>query len=163
MYRPTKWVAGLAGLLLALAASAQSAAPVCNDPEYAKRDTVAELREVQGNVLVSDAAGMSSGVDKQRLKNMVRVTTTSRASSVVVFDCGCEVRLKENERLDVQTPSTCAGLLAAVQTVPIGAPIGAVAAPAAGGISTTTGALVATGVGVGAYLLYRNNRNVSPN
>jgi len=162
MYRPTKWVACFAGLILAAVASAQGARPACDDSDFAKRDTVAELREVQGNVLVSDAAGMTSGVDKQRLKNHVRITTTSRAATVVAFDCGCDVRLKENERLDVETPRTCEALLAAVQAVPIGAPIGAVPA-AAGGVSATTGALIATGVGVGAYLIYRNNRNVSPN
>ena len=64
--------------------------------------------------------------------------------------------------LDVETPRTCEALLAAVQAVPVGVPIGAVPA-AASGVSASTGALIATGVGIGAYLLYRNNRNVSPN
>jgi len=140
----------------------QSGTPACDDPQSAARETVAELRDVLGNVLVSDAQGMASGTENQRLKNKVRVTTTSRAGVVVKFDCGCEIRLKENERLDVETPRPCAALLAAVQAVPVGAPIGAVAATGTSGISGT-GALIATGVGVGAYLLYRNNRNVSPN
>lgn len=142
--------------------AAQTASPACDDPQSANRETVAELREVQGNVLVSDAQGMASGADSQRLKNKVRITTTSRSGVLVRFDCGCDVRLKENERLDVETPRPCAALLAAVQPVPVGAPIGAVTTTAATSISSP-GALIVTGVGVGAYLLYRNNRNVSPN
>ena len=147
------------GALLSLPSFSQSA---CDDPQSAARDTIAELRDVLGNVLVSDAQGMASGTESQRLKNRVRVTTTSRAGVLVKFDCGCDVRLKENERLDAEAPRPCAALLAAVQTVPVGAPIGAVVTTGSAGISTT-GALITTGVGVGAYLLYRNNRNVSPN
>lgn len=162
MRRVGNWAVGIVGLVLASAVAAQAARTACDDPNAAKAATIAELRDVQGNVLVSDAVGMTSGTEKQRLKNMVRVTTTSRAGAVVLFDCGCEVKLKENERLDVEAPRACAALLASVQPVPIGTPIGAVT-PVAGGISTSTGALIATTVGVGAYLLYRNNRNVSPN
>jgi hypothetical protein len=162
MTQARKWMVGLAAVAVVSTAAAQGARPACDDPSSAKTETIAELRDVQGNVLVSDAAGMSSGVDKQRLKNMVRVTTTARAGVTVAFDCGCDVKLKENERLDVEASRACSSLLAAVQAVPVGAPIGAVV-PAAGGISTSTGALIATTVGVGAYLLYRNNRNVSPN
>ena len=161
MNRNKFWLIGVVGLTLASTVSAQTARPACDDPAYGNRDTIAELQEVQGNVLVSDASGMAAGVDKQRLKNQVRVTTTSRATVLIAFDCGCDVRLKENERLDVDAPRSCPALLAAVAPVVTGAPIGAVVATA--GISTPTAALIATGVGVGAYLLYRNNRNVSPN
>jgi len=161
MLRLSTLVSLLIAAAMSAAASAQPGGASCDSPASAKGDTVAELRDVQGNVLVSDAAGMTSGVDKQRLKNAVRVTTTARAGTLVAFDCGCEVRLKENERLDVELPKACPALVAAVQAVPVGVALGAV--PAVGGISTTTGALIATTVGVGAYLLYRNNRNVSPN
>jgi len=141
---------------------AQSATPACDDPQGAKRETVAELRDVQGNVLVSDAQGMASGVENRRLKNRDRVATTARGSVLVRFDCGCEVRLRENERLDVESPRSCAALLAAVTTatpaVAIGAPVATAAA---------TGSYVAPAAigaaGVGGYLLYRNNRNSSPN
>lgn len=162
MLRLSSLVSLLIATAMAAAASAQPGSAACDSPASAKGDTVAELRDVQGNVLVSDAAGMTSGVDKQRIKNAVRVTTTARAAAVVAFDCGCEVRLKENERLDVELPKACPALLAAVQAVPVGVALGAVPA-VTGGISTTTGALIGTTVGVGAYLLYRNNRNVSPN
>ena len=156
----TKWAFGFIAAALATNAMAQAPRLACDDPEYMKRETIATLAEVKGNVLVSDAAGMFSAIDNQRIKNMVRVTTTSRASVLIAFDCGCDVRLKENERLDVEGPRQCPALLAAVQAVPIGAPIGAVAA-ASGSILPT--ALLLTGVGVGGYLIGRNDRNCSPN
>ena len=120
----------------------------------------AELRDVTGNVLVSTKDGMSAAIDKQTVAGGSRVTTTSRASVTVVFACGCDVKLKENERLDIEGPSTCAVLLASVTAVPVVA-IGAATA-SAGAFSGTT-ALIGVGVGVGGYLIYRNNRNQSPN
>lgn len=161
---PLKFLAVTACAAAASICGAQAAPVACDDPQMAARETIAELREIQGNILVSDALGMASGTDNQRLKNRTRITATSRAGATVVFDCGCVVRLKENERLDVVAPSACSALLAAVQAVPTGAPIGAVASSGgAAGAGAGTGAIVAGGVGVGAYLLYRNNRNVSPN
>ena len=120
----------------------------------------AELRDVTGNVLVSTKDGMSAAVDKQTVAGGSRVTTTSRASVTVAFTCGCDVKLKENERIDIEGPSACAALLASVTAVPIVA-IGAATA-SAGAFSGTT-ALIGVGVGVGGYLVYRNNRNQSPN
>ena len=147
-------------LVVAPGVMAQASRLACDDPGNLKRETIATLVEVQGNVLVSDAVGMSSASDNQRIKNSVRVTTTSRASVLISFDCGCDVRLKENERLDVEGAKQCPALLAAVQAVPIGAPIGAVAAASGSGVPT---ALLLTSAGVAGYILYRNNQNVSPN
>ena len=113
-----KWLIGVAATVLATGVLAQNGPVACDDPEYLKRETIASLIDVQGNVLVSDAAGMASAVEKQRVKKMVRVTTTSRASVTISFDCGCDVRLKENERLDVEGGRPCAALLAAVEGVP---------------------------------------------
>lgn len=122
----------------------------------------AVLQDVVGNVLVSTKDGIGAGVEKQSVLNKTRVTTTNRASVTIAFkECGCDVKLKENERIDIESPNGCGALLAAVTAVPVDAAIGAVAA-SSGGISTT-GLIVGTGVGVGAYLLYRNNRNSSPN
>ncbi len=134
----------------------------CDDPAWGTTEFVAELQKVVGNVLVSDVTGMTSGVEKQPLKNKMRITTTSRASVTVVFPCGCDIELKENERVDIAAPNSCAALLAAVQPVPIGVAIGAAAVPSVGGL-TGTNALIGATVGVGVYLLYRDNRNVSPN
>ena len=121
----------------------------------------AVLQDVVGNVLVSTKDGIGTGVEKQSVANKTRVTTTARASVTISFNCGCDVKLKENERIDVESPNTCGALLAAVTAVPVDAAIGAVAA-SAGGISATTGLLVGSSVGVGAYLLYRRNQNSSP-
>ena len=147
-------------LVVAPGVMAQASRLACDDPEYLKRETIATLVEVQGNVLISDAVGMSSATNNQRIKNSVRVTATSRASVMISLDCGCEVQLKENERLDVEVAKQCPALLAAVQAVPIGAPIGAVAAASGSAVPT---ALLLTSAGVAGYLLYRNNGNVSPN
>lgn len=153
-------IASIAVAMLATGVLAQTSRLACDDPENMKRETIASLVEVKGNVLVSDAVGMASAVENQRIKNFVRVTTTSRAGVLVSFDCGCDVRLKENERLDVEGPRQCPALLAAVQAVPISAPIGAVAGASGSAFPT---ALLLTGAGVAGYLIYRNNLNVSPN
>lgn len=155
-------VGALASFSFLVGASAQSSDLSCTDPGLANSEFVAELRKVEGNVLVSDAVGMTSGVEKQPLKNNMRVTTTSRASVTVSYRCGCDVNLKENERVDIAAPNTCAALIAAVQAVPVGVALGAVA-PVAGGLTAGTGALIATTVGVGAFILFRRDRNVSPN
>lgn len=133
----------------------------CEGTSSASRDTVAELREVQGNVLVSDKAGMASAISGQRVPNGVRITTTSKASVTVAFDCGCNVQLKENERIDAELPRSCAGLLAAVTGAAPATALGASAVTATAG--SFTAPIIAGAVGVGGYLLYRNGRNSSPN
>ena len=153
MQRLTSLLIGSIAMVLNVSTFAQSSSNSCDG---------AVLQDVVGNVLVSTKDGISAGIDKQSVANKTRVTTTSRASVTISFNCGCDVKLKENERIDIESPNTCAALLAAVTVVPVDAAIGAVAATA-GGISTTTGLIVGTSVGVGAYLLYRRNQNSSPN
>lgn len=146
-------------LLLATPSIAQNS---CSPSESGTQTTVAELRDVLGNVLVSDPAGMASAASGQRVKNKVRVTTTMKAGVLVAFDCGCNVLLKENQRLDVDLPNSCPALLAAVTNAAQDVALGAISAPTAGAASFNA-PLIAGAVGTGAYLLYRNNRNVSPN
>jgi hypothetical protein len=135
----------------------------CEDESYKKKETIAELRDLKGNVLVSDPQGIAAGAERQRLANKVRVSTTARSGVLIRFDCGCDIELKENERLDVEGGSACAALLAGVAAVPIGV---------AAGVAAGSGAVVATGAslgaiavsaGVGAVLYNRNRGNVSPN
>ena len=152
MKRATSLVISSIAMVFSVSTFAQSASNSCDG---------AVLQDVLGNVLVSTTDGMRAGVDKQSVPNKTRVTTTARSSVTISFNCGCDVKLKENERIDLDSPNTCAALLAAVTSVPVDAAIGAVAATS-GGISTT-GLIVGTGVGVGAYLLYRRNQNSSPN
>jgi hypothetical protein len=147
----------LAGML-----HAQGGRIACDDPNYQKRDTVAELRELTGNVVVSDAAGVGTAASGQRIANKARVTTASKAGVIVSFDCGCDVTLGESQRLDIDIPRACSGLLASVQAVPTAVALGATASPALVAPSAA-GLLTVGAVGVAGYLTYRNNRNVSPN
>jgi hypothetical protein len=160
--RINKFAATAMSLALASALHAQAARIACDDPNYLKRDTVAELRELTGNVVVSDAAGVGTAAGGQRIANKARVTTASKAGVIVSFDCGCDVTLGESQRLDIDVPRACSGLLASVQAVPTAVALGATAAPAAAA-SSAAGLLTVGAVGVGGYLIYRNNRNVSPN
>ena len=109
-----RWALGVGGALLALQAAAQQVAP---------QRSVAQLKQLSGNVLVSRDTGMTAGTEALKLANGTRVITTANSEVVVVFDNGCEVRMKENQRLDVETGRPCAAL------VPFDL---AVAAPAAG-------------------------------
>jgi hypothetical protein len=130
---------------------------------------VAELKNVKGNVLVSNPSGMAAANDGQRVPNKVRVTTTSKAEVLIRFDQGCDVALKENQRVDIDECRPCSAILASVQPVPLDVALGAVApgaAPAVGGTiaGVSTGATaIAVGAGVGIYLYNRDRRNVSPN
>lgn len=154
----------IAATALSVAASHAFAQSACESADVAGRPTVAELRDLQGNVLVSDAAGMASAGAGQRIKNKVRVTTTAKAGVTIAFDCGCSVSLKENQRLDVDLPATCPAVLAAVATAAPDVALGAVPVGASGAALGGFGGPIAVGaVGVGGYLIYRHNRNVSPN
>ena len=115
---------------------------------------VARLKQVTGNVLVSREAGMAAGNQEQRLGNGVRIITTANSEAVIEFDNGCEVRLRENERFDVDSGKPCALLVAQ----PLG-PLPPVAALGPGLLPT----LLVPG-GAGALLLGDRDRPpVSPN
>ena len=118
-----------AGALLAAAWLAVAISPwnAGAQPQPDKRG-VARLKIVTGNVLVSGEAGMSAGAQEDRLLNGARILTTANSEAVVEFDDGCEVRLKENERFDVDKSKACA-LMAGE---PLGVPQAAVAAPLVG-------------------------------
>ena len=78
----------------------------------AEGPTVARLKSVNGNVLVSQEAGLSTGNAAQQLTNGTRIITTANSEAVVVFENGCEIRMKENERLEVESGKPCALILA---------------------------------------------------
>jgi hypothetical protein len=177
MNNPLRLIAALTSIALAGTVIAQPAASrdsrvvdekSCSAPrEGADASPIAQLRDLKGNVLVSNATGMSAATDGQSIPNKVRVTTTAKSEVVIRFAEGCDVKLAENQRLDVDGCRPCAALVAAVQAVPVDVALGAVA-PAAGatgvtGSSLLTTAAIGTTTGVGIYLLNRNRRNVSPN
>ena len=140
---------GLGAALLAVAAPWGAVA----QPPPEQR-TVAHLKSVNGNVLVSRESGLATGAQAERLANGTRIITTANSEAVIEFDNGCEVRLKENERFDVDSTRACALL--------VGQPLGL--AGAAG--SSFAGFVLP--IGFGAVVLYGENESppatpVSPN
>src|SRR5688572_7939862 len=73
----------------------------CATGVWAQQD-VARLKQVNGNVLVSGQTGLATGIEAQSLANGVRIITTANSRVIVVFANGCEVRLEENQRFDVE-------------------------------------------------------------
>ena len=118
---------GTAGMLVATGAWAQQA--------------VAQLKQVTGNVLVTREAGMATGTEAQPIMQGARVITTANSEVVVVFDNGCEVRLKENQRLEIDSRKPCAAMLVESLAVPPppGPPLAGYIVPGLIGIGVLTG------------------------
>ncbi len=144
---------------LALAAILFASAPFAQD----NRPGVAQLRDVEGNVLVSRESGLTSGGDGLRLVAGTRVITTRRSRAVVVYDDGCEVKLKENERFEVETGRACTALVAMPQSI-LATPAGATAAASAGAAAAYGALLPVLGGAAGIAVLrdLRESRPVSP-
>ena len=122
--RRTRWAA--IGMAAMMAATAWAQQPV------------AKLKGVNGSVLVSGQAGLASGAEAQPLANGTRVITTANSRVVVVFDKGCEVRLEENQRLDIDSGKPCAAMLpvALGTAVPAaGSSLAGLVIPALGGVA----------------------------
>lgn len=100
--------------------------------------SVARLKSVTGNVLVSREAGLAAGTQAERLTDGTRVITTANSEAVIEFDNGCEVRLKENERFDVDSGRPCALMAGA----PLGVPAAAVGPGLAGYVLPIVGSAV---------------------
>lgn len=102
--------ASVAATVLVLATSPWDAG--AQPQAQAQQKPVARLKSVNGNVLVSRESGLAAGEQAERLVNGARVITTANSEAVIEFDNGCEVRLKENERFDVDSTRACALLVA---------------------------------------------------
>jgi hypothetical protein len=132
-----------------------------------QQGAVAELSDLEGNVLVSQGDAMVAGTHGQRLPVGARVVSLASAKVTIKYDSGCDVRLKENERFTVAM-GACAALLASVQ--PVGPAAGAIgggtaAAGGAAGISVAGGVFAAATVGAlgyGVYQIFKSD-SVSPN
>jgi hypothetical protein len=118
--------------------------------DAAAQQAVARLKQVTGNVLVSREAGLATGAEAQQLVNGTRIITTANSTAIVVFDNGCEVRLKENERFEIDSQKPCALMIA--QALGPAQPVAAVGAP-------LLGLLLPAGAGVG---LASDNRDTTP-
>ena len=81
------------------------------------REGVAQLKSVKGNVLLSRQAGLAAGGEATRITEKTRVITTANSEVIVVYDNGCEVRLKENQRFEVNADKPCAALIAQVESI----------------------------------------------
>lgn len=121
----------------------------------------AQLKKVEGNVLVSTSQGAVAGVNDLAVPDKSLVTTTSNGVVDIVLPSGCTINLKPNQRVEVDVTKTCEVLLALVTTAPGAVVLGA--GGAAAGLSGTNIALIAGAVGVGVILFDRGNRNSSPN
>ncbi len=146
-----------AAVVLALLASPQLFA---EEP----RPAVAQLKEVQGNVLVSREAGLGAGREALRLTEGTRVITTNKSGAIVIYDDGCEVKLKENERFEVVTGKPCATLAALPQSI-LATPAGAATAASAGGAAAFAATLPVLGgaaAGLAAMRSLRESQPVSP-
>ncbi len=137
-------------------------------------ETVAKLRQVEGNVLVSQESGLASAAESLRLDDRSRVITTANAKATVVYDDGCEITLEPNQRLEIRTDKECAERVVQANTI-FKDPGGL--AFAAGGTGLVGGATAAALAGVGggailgtagisglaALLISRQDTAVSPN
>lgn len=142
-------------------------------PTQRHGETVAKLRQVEGNVLVSQESGLASAEDSLRLEDRSRVITTANAKVIVVYDDGCEVTLEPNQRLEIRTDKECAERVVQADTL-FKEPAGL--AFAAGGTGLVGGATAAALAGVGggaivgtagisglaALLISRQDTAVSP-
>jgi hypothetical protein len=120
-------------------------------------NTVAKLKDAEGNVLVSQGDAMVTGANDQRLAPGQRVVTTGGATVTISYDMGCDIRLKENERFTV-TMGPCAVLAGSVES--LGPAAGAIGGGGgAAGLTGNATALLITGAitGVGIYEMSRKN------
>jgi hypothetical protein len=122
---------------------------------------VARLKDVHGNVLVSKESGLASGDEALRLARGMRVITTARSDVTVVFDNGCEVKLKENQRLEVDEQKPCAALIAQAQSI-LAEPAGMAAAATAGGLAAYSVLLPALGGGLLGVEIIKGMRESLP-
>ena len=124
----------------------------------------AQLKNVDGNVLVSTAQGAVAGVNGLAVPDKSLVTTTNNGVVDIVLPSGCTVNLKPNQRVEVDVTQTCEALLALVTTSPSALALGALGAGGLiAGLSLTSTALVVGAAAAAATVVAREFRNTSPN
>lgn len=122
-----------------------------------------QLKQVEGNVLVSTAQGAVAGANNLAVPDKSLVTTTSNGFADVVTPKGCTITLKPNQRLEVDVDKSCEALAASVTSAPGAMALGAAGAGGAGGGLSAGAVAVGLGIGAAAVLTSRANRNSSPN
>lgn len=125
-------------IALTIAAAAFAATAFAADP-------VGDLREVSGNVSVSDGKTVTKGVVGTPVVQNGVVLVPSNAYAIVRLKNGCDVRVNAGEQLVVDSGKPCAALLASVTKVAQGSSVAGAnvntGMPSTGGFA---------GVGVGA-------------
>ena len=146
---------------LALLAAICAAFATTLAPAQQAAGGVARLKDLKGNVLLSRESGLAAGVEAARLTEHTRVITTAKSEVVVVYDNGCEVRLRENQRFEVEVDKPCAALIAQAQSI-LMEPAGAALASASTGVVLFWSTLPAMGgVAVGLKIL-QDDRDKTP-
>ena len=144
-----KAFAVIAAVLTALAADALA---------QQGRQGVAELRQLKGNVLVSRESGLAAGAESTRLLEHTRVITTAKSEVVVVYDNGCEVRLKENQRFEVEVGKPCAALIAQAQSILMEPAGGALAGASTGALLFWSTLPAVGGAAIGLKIIEEDRR-----
>ena len=144
-------------LAIALGALAAAMPALGDEPQY-----IAKLKDLHGNVLVSKSSGLAAGNEGTRLAEGVRVITANSSEVVVQYDDGCEVRLKPNQRFQVERGKPCAVLVAQPESILL-TPEGEAVTTLAGTAGVTAILLPSLGVtGIAEILERRGGRKVSP-
>jgi hypothetical protein len=158
LFGGTKYHGGnMKTIALAIASLLASAQPFAEEPPRG----VAQLKDMHGNVLVSRESGLAAGREGLRLAAGTRVITTNKSDETVIYDDGCEVKLKENERFEVETGKPCAKLASMPQSI-LATPEGATAASAAGSAAIFAATLPALGGAAAALAILRSAREKTP-
>jgi len=147
---PAILLAALVAAVPAMAAAADEARPI------------AKLKDVHGNVLVSRSSGLAAGSEGTRLVEGTRVITANSSEVIVQYDDGCEVRLKPNQRFQVERGKPCAVLVAQPESI-LATPEGATVTSLAGAAGVSAILLPSLGAaGIAAIVERRSGRSVSP-
>lgn len=162
----------VSAVALACAVTTSPFAQTAGEGARAPARTVARLRHVEGNVLVSKEAGLASADEALRLDDRSRVITTANAKAIVAYDDGCEVTLEPNQRLEIRTDKVCAERLAQAETIfkePAGMALAAGTGLAGGATAAALAGVGGAAVGVAglsglaALVLARQDTAASPN
>jgi hypothetical protein len=142
--------------------AALAVALACSQPfAQEARQGVAQLKDVHGNVLVSRESGLAAGGEALRLVEGTRVITTNLSEVTVVYDNGCEVKLKQNERFEIEVGKPCEALAALPQSI-LSTPAGATLAASAGTAAAFAAALPALGGAVAGLAVLQSLRQSQP-
>ena len=107
-----------------------------------KDSAVATLKDLDGKVLVNRGDGLKSAITGVELVDGNRVVTLDKSGVRIVFNDGCDVRLKENEIFVIDEKLGCKALVTSGSGAATGLTAGQLALIGAGAVGV--GAIVAS-------------------